>query len=153
MAPPKPDPVLSQIRVAIEVTACNPAPSLKLIEEVERRLGVPFPEWVRGVYRSCNGFCGPTGVRYLYPLDGRDGVLELTLFLRNEDWSPPWLKRAIVFGDNGVGGSITTHWLALDGKLIQWCYGDGTDFSILNCDLFALWSREQALWDAVRVRG
>jgi len=149
---PEPDPVLSKIRAVIEVTACNPAASRELIDDdVEWRLAAPFPGWLRTVYRSCNGFCGPTGVRYLYPLDGRDGVLELNLFLRDEDWAPPWLNRAIVFSDNGAGGSITTHWVALDGALIQWCYGDGADFTVLDCDLFELWRREQERWDAVSI--
>jgi hypothetical protein len=72
------------------------------------------------------------------------------LFLRNEDWSPPWLKQAIVFGDNGMDGTTSTDWLSLDGKLIEWCIGDGANFTILDCDLFALWSREQKRWEALR---
>jgi hypothetical protein len=149
MPPPEANDVLSQIRAVIEVTAWEPAKP-KLLDEVEQRLVVPFPDWLRSVYHYSNGFCGPTGVRYLYPLDGRDGVLEFTLFLREEDWSPKWLQRAIVFSDNGAGGSITIHWAALDGQLIEWCYGDGADFRILESDLLALWKREQERWDAVR---
>jgi len=146
---PDPDPVLDKIRAVIEVTALNPPASAELIDEVERRLDVTLPEWLRTVYRSCNGFCGPTGVCYLYPLHGREGVMEFTLFLR-EEWSLSWLKRAIVFSDNGVGGSITTHWAALDGKLIAWCYGDGAEFTVIDFDLFELWRREQEHWDTVR---
>ena len=148
MLVPDPDSVLSKIRAVIEVTAVNPAASRELIDDAERRLDVAFPEWLRAIYRSCNGFCGPTGVRYLYPLEGRDGVVEFTLLLRDAEWSPPWLNRAIVFSDNGAGGTITTHWAVLDGNLIEWCYGDGAEFTVLECDLLGLWRRDQCLWNA-----
>ena len=108
------NPVLSQIRAVIEVTAWSPA-KRELIATVETGLGVGFPDWLRSIYHACNGFCGPTGVPYLFPLDGRDGVLEFTLFLRGEDWSPEWLKRAIIFGMGVGSGTSTTHWAALDG--------------------------------------
>src|SRR5262245_58065153 len=130
MSSPNPDQILSQIRAVMEVTSFYSPASSELIEEVERRLAVNFPEWLRRVYLACNGFSGPTGVSYLYPLDGHDGVLEFTQFLREEDWSPPWLSRAVGFGENGAGGSITTHWLVMDGNLIEWCYGHGADYTV-----------------------
>jgi hypothetical protein len=147
MARLEPD-VLSKIRAVMEVTSCQPGAAPELIAEVERGLGVPFPAWLRDIYCACNGFCGPTGVVYLYRLDGSEGVLEFTLFLRGE-WALPWLERAIVFSDNGLGGSITTHWVALDGQLIEWCYGHGGDYTVLDYDLFEVWRREQEFWDEI----
>jgi len=152
MREPEPGLTLARIREVIEVRAYLPPPGIAALEETERALGVPFPGWLRDVYLACNGFEGPAGVRYLWPLEGREGVLLFTKFLRSEDWSPSWLDRAIIFGDNGVGGSITTHWAALDGKLIEWCYGDGAAYSVLDCGLLGLWKREQDKWDAVRAR-
>lgn len=149
MSQPDPDLVIRKIRAVIEVVACNPPATPALIDDVEHRIAVVFPEWLRTIYRSCNGFCGPTGVRYLYPLDGRYGVLEFNLFLRSQEWSPPWVKRSIIFGDNGVGGTITTHWAALDDKLIEWCYADRAEFTVLDSDLFELWRREQEDWNAL----
>jgi hypothetical protein len=163
-AVPETDPIIARIRAVITVTEFHPAPlrplfepdgrrlrvpMTELIEDVERRLAVPMPSWLRTIYLCCNGFSGPYGVGTLYHLDGDEGVLDFTLFLRTQEWSPPWLKRAIVFGDTGAGGSITTHWAALDGQLIEWCYGDGAAFTVLEPDLFALWRRVQEGWDAV----
>lgn len=144
------DRVLARIRSAIETTSINPPATPKMIESVERGLGVPFPPWLRSIYLACNGFCGPTGVGYLWPLEGEYGVEAFTHFLRNDPNWPDWLDRAIVFSDNGVGGTITVHWAALDGKLIEWCYGDNEAFTILNIDLFELWAREQKMWDEIR---
>lgn len=141
-----PDPSLSSVRNVMEISAHEPPTDIALLEETERQLGVTFPDWLRVLYLSCNGFAGPTGVRYLYPLDGPDGVLSFTKFVRDE-WRLPWLRRAIIFGDNGLGGSITVHWAALDGRLIEWCYGDGGEYTVLDFDLLELWAREQQNWN------
>jgi hypothetical protein len=143
-----PDPSLSNIRAVMEITAFLPPAPVTVLEETERQLGVVFPNWLRAFYLSCNGFRGPTGVSYLYALDGREGVLEFTKFVR-EEWGLPWLQRAIIFSDNGLGGSITIHWAALDGKLIEWCYGDDGEYKVLEFDLLALWAREQRMWNTL----
>jgi hypothetical protein len=163
MAPPEADPVLAQIRAVIAVTAFHPpplrplfepdgrrlaVPLTELVEDTERRLGVAMPPWLRAIYHSCNGFAGPYGVGILYHL-GSEGAADFTLFLREQPWSPPWLKRAIVFGYVGGSGSTTTHSVALDGKLVEWCYGDGAKFTVPEGDLFDLWRRIQASWDAL----
>ena len=145
-----PDPSLSRVREVMNVTAHEPPLDISILEETERRLGVAFPDWLRVFYLSCNGFKGPTGVRYLYPLDGRDGVLCFTEFVR-EEWGLDWLQRAIIFSDNGLGGSVTVHWCALDGKLIEWCYGDEGEYTVLDLDLLTLWAREQKNWSSIDV--
>ena len=139
--------VLAKIRSAMKAEEFKPPAAAALIEDVERGLGITFPSWLREVYLACNGFTGPTGVRYLYPLEGPGGALDWTLFLRDEPWWPDWLDRSIIFSDNGLGGSITTHWGVLDGDLIEWCYGDVDDYSILNFDIYELWAREQRWWN------
>jgi hypothetical protein len=122
----------------------------ELIAAVEQKLAVAMPPWLREVYLSCNGFLGPAGVCCLYRLDGPEGVGDFTLFLREQDWAPPWLQRAIVFGYIGGSGSTTSHTVALDGRLIEWCYGDGDQYRALNGGLFALWRQIQAQWDQLR---
>ena len=149
MPTPLPDPSLSNIREVMEITAHQPPTSIEALEETERQLGVAFPDWLRVFYLSCNGFSGPTGVRYLYPLDGPEGVLLFTQFVR-EEWAIPWLQRAIVFSDNGLGGSVTVHWGSLDGQLIEWCYGDEGEYTVLGFDLLTLWAREQRMWNSIR---
>jgi hypothetical protein len=143
------NPMLVRLHSAIEVTKYNPPASHELIAQAEARLGQQLPDWLRLIYVSFNGFSGPTEVRYLYSLDGAEGAAEFTLFLRSEDWCPSWISRAIIFGENGVGGTLTTHWAALDGDLIEWCYADGEVFTALPCDLFEVWRREQEHWNEV----
>ena len=138
--------ILNRIRSAMPDASFDPPATSAMIDAAEGALGVPLPDWLREIYLACNGFRGPTDVRYLYPLDGREGVAEFTFFLRTE-WSLPWLSRAIVFSDNGVGGTCTVHWAALDGMLIEWCYGDGEEYTVVDGDLYDVLSREQVMWD------
>jgi hypothetical protein len=138
--------VLGRIREVMPSAVFDPPATAAMLNAAERSLGVALPDWLREIYLACNGFRGPTDVRYLYTLDGDDGAIEFTSFLRTE-WSLPWLDRAIVFSDNGVGGSCTVHWAILDGQLIEWCYGDGGDYTLADGDVFALLAREQALWN------
>ncbi|HUO07497.1 MAG TPA: SMI1/KNR4 family protein [Phycisphaerae bacterium] len=135
----------------MKVEKMAPPATPELIAEVEQGLSVAFPNWLREIYLTCDGFTGPTGVRYVWPLNGDQGVLRCNHFLR-EDWQCDWLRRAIIFSDNGLGGSITVHWGALDGRLIEWCYGDADEYKILDLSLFDLWAREQAIWDDVLKR-
>jgi hypothetical protein len=164
MAIPETGTILARIRESIRVEKFYPpplrplfepdgrrlhVPMTELLAAVERKLGVPMPLWLREVYQTCNGFSGPYDVCILYPLDGNAGVGDFTLFLRDQDWSPPWLTRAIVFGFIAGSGSTTAHSVALDGQLIEWCYGDGDKYRVLEGGLFELWRRIQARWDAV----
>jgi hypothetical protein len=34
--------------------------------------------------------------------------------------------------------------------LIEWCYGDGPDYQVLDVDIYGVWAREQRNWDRVR---
>jgi hypothetical protein len=162
MPSPETDPVLANIRRVIRVKKFYPPPLRPLFEpdgrrlqipmpeliaDVERQLNVPMPPWLREVYLSCNGFSGPTDECYLYPLHGREGVGEFTLFLREQEWAPAWLECAIVFGYIGGSGSTTAHTVALDGQLIEWCYGDGERYTVLEGGLLDLWGKIQARWD------
>jgi hypothetical protein len=124
-------------------------PMTELIADAERRLGVPFPPWLREVYECCNGFATHTGECILYPIHGSEGVTEFNLFLREMEWAPSWLPRAIVFGYTGGSGSITTHTVARDGELVEWTYIDGENVHRPSGDLFAVWRRVQAEWAAV----
>jgi hypothetical protein len=123
------------------------------IDDVGRELGVQFPSWLRHIYLATDGFLGPTGVRYLYRLGGSDGVLNFNRFLRQEWNEATWLSKAIIFAENGVGGTLTVHWAALDGQLIEWCYGDGSEYQVLDCDIFTVWAREQKNWDGLEAEG
>lgn len=138
--------IKDRILAAMPNASFNESATLDLIEQAQLALAVTFPHWLKELYLTCDGFSGPTEVRYLYPLLGGDGTVEFTLFLRNE-WQLPWLNRCAIFSENGGGGSNTVHWGICDGKLIEWCYGDGDAFTEIDVDFFAILRREQSLWD------
>jgi hypothetical protein len=140
--------IIDRISAVMRVTQYFPPADPKDVDHVEQELGVRFPPWLRQIYAAADGFLGPTEVRYLYPLLPTNGVLDFTRFLRADWRDAVWLQRAIVFAENGLGGSLTTHWAALDGQLIEWCYGDGAEYRVLDVDIFAVWAREQLKYDA-----
>jgi hypothetical protein len=161
---PGPDPILARIKAVTPVEAFHQAPlrplfepdgsrlrvpMTTLIEQTERGLGSPFPEWLRTVYLHCNGFRGPVGRCSLFRLDGDDGVLEFNLFLRTQEWAPSWLGRGMLFMDQRVSWTLNTHWAVLDGKLIEWHPQEYEKYTVLDCDLFELWRREQERHDAL----
>ena len=121
------------------------------VAAAEARLGVPFPAWLRELYLACDGFVGPTGWHYLSRLGGRDGLVEFNEFLRLEAWAPPWLARVIVFASDTSSGTLTTHFAALDGDLIEWCLGDGDEYTKFDGTVFDLYRREQSRWDELQV--
>lgn len=122
------------------------------IAAAEARLGVPFPDWLRELYLACDGFVGPTGTwQYLTRLGGRDGLVEFTEFLRVEPWAPPWLSRAVIFGSDANSGTLTTHFAALDGDLIEWCLGDGDEYTKFDGTVYDLYRGEQSRWDQIEL--
>ncbi len=133
----------------MRVESFGPPADPAAIAAAEHRLGVTFPSWLRDLYLSCDGFVGPTSWPYLLPLGGRDGLIEFTQFLRGEFWTPRWLNRAVVFGTDLGSGTSTVNFCALDGDLIEWCLGDGAEFTRFEGTVFDLYRREQAGWDEI----
>ena len=138
--------IKERILAAMPKVSFNGPATLDMIEKAQLSLGVTFPAWLRDLYLVCDGFSGPTDVRYLYSLCGEGGVVEFTKFLRNE-WKLPWLNQCAIYSDNGGGGSSTVHWGIWEGKLIEWCYGDGNVFREFDGNFFTILKREQSLWD------
>ncbi len=119
------------------------------IQRVEREFDVPFPAWLRSIYRACNGFTTRWNTQSLLPLDDvlRHREIMLTTFEDPEESLPDWLPRAIVFFYEGGSGTCTTHWAALDDQLIKWCYGDWDEFDSPNESFFDLLRELQNKWD------
>ena len=143
------DAIRAALCEAMRVESFGLPADLLAIRTAEDRLGVLFPQWLRDLYLACDGFLGPTAWPYLFPLEGGDGVVEFTEFLRGEDWTPPWLTRAVVFGSNVGGGTGTVNYAALDGELIEWCLGDGGEATRFDGSVIDLYRREQALWNQI----
>jgi hypothetical protein len=118
-----------------------------MIRDAEARVGARFQPWLSEVYLAANGVRTCYGTAYLWPLDGRDGTVEMTLFLRNEDWAPAWLSAAIVIGSTDSSGSSTTHWVCVDNQLASWCYSDRGVFVGRTEGLTEAWRRDSSQAD------
>ena len=147
MSSEAPDRVRQRLLDVMRVETFYPPADASAIAAAETRVGVVFPQWLRNLYLACNGFRGPTQWEYLLPLEGCEGLVEFTQFLRAEEWAPPWLARAVVFGSDTGSLSLTTHFVALDGALVTWTFGDGPVFVEFDGTVYDLYRREQALWD------
>src|SRR5687768_1962049 len=139
MSPEDPHPVRIALREAMRVESFGPPAHPDRIAEAEQRLGVEFPSWLRDLYLACDGFTGPTAWPYLLPLGGRDGVIEFNEFLRGEDWAPVWLPRAVVFATDTGSGTGTVNFAVLDGELIEWCLGDGSEYTAFDGTIYDLY--------------
>src|SRR5271168_4574213 len=78
------------------------------IVDAERALGHKLPPLLDELYRSFDGFTGPTNARFLYPLLVPPSAMATSLvahtkFLRSETDFPPFLQRVVALGDTGVG--------------------------------------------------
>lgn len=132
-----------QLEQSIVVEHINPPVPASELVKIERQVGVPFPSWLKEFYTKCNGFEGETGIKYAWNLNE---ISQMTLCIRGEEWAPPWINKAILFGDNGFGGTSTEYWVALEGKLVRWCLGDGPVYHEVS-DLETLWKTLQTEWD------
>lgn len=149
MSPEGPDLIRQRLLDVMRVETFYPPADVSAIAAAETRLGVMFPQWLRELHLACNGFRGPTQFMYLLSLEGREGLVEFTEFLRADHRPPPWLARAVVFGSDTGSGTLTTLFVSLDGELVTWTLGDGPVFNKFEGSVFDLYRREQQLWDEV----
>jgi hypothetical protein len=107
------------VSAAVEVGALFPAgvfgaPCTEVeIATAERALGHKLPPILQELYRAFDGFVGPTGTQFLYPLlksphKMKTSLVEYTKFLRTEfrgskGYIPELLQRSVAVGDTGIG--------------------------------------------------
>jgi hypothetical protein len=129
------------------VTSFGPPCSPEQIEEASRKLALRFPDALRSLYLAFDGLRGPTNAAFLWSLAK---VVDQNLFVREEEWAPSWLRRVIIFGDDGIGGTIGIQW-AIDpdhtDQIIEWCLGSLSDRPIGGSTVFEVWRREQERYD------
>ena len=123
----------------------GPPSSEVQIVDAERALGHKLPPLLDELYRSFDGFTGPTGAQFLYSLLVTPGVMSTSLvvhtrFLRSENYLPPFLQRVVALGDTGVGPC----WLMeIDHprRLLWWDAEWGDDYEVVSCGLLDAWVR------------
>src|SRR3712207_4216953 len=125
---------------------CTPAD----VARAEKLLGHTLPPPLTELYLNFDGFAGPTNAAFFYPLltpspFSNTSLVEYTLFLRGEDYFPPFLRRALAIGDYGVGPC----WLiSLDnpGSVLEWD-GEWDDYETLEGTLVDVWRGKKELFE------
>ena len=77
------------------------------IARAESLLGEAIPPVVRDLYLAFDGFDGPTGAAFLWPLfeeqPGAGGLVEMNLFLRGGEFPEALVSQCLFYGDPGTG--------------------------------------------------
>jgi hypothetical protein len=115
----------------------SPCPESE-ISRAESELGATLPAVLRELYLAFDGFNGPTGAAFFWPLFGHvensPGLVEMNLFYRGDDLFPQGLvSQCIFFGDNGCGPQWGMK-RDVPGKVILWdaAWGDEYEVSYTN---------------------
>lgn len=128
----------------------EPCPESELVR-AEALLGELVPDVLRELYRSFNGFAGPTSAPFLWPLferrRGASALVEMNLFLRHGSEFPRALMlQCLFYGDAGVGPSWGLK-RDLPGKVILWDAEWGDDFEVVGDDLLEVWMKEKRAYE------
>jgi hypothetical protein len=122
------------------------------IAQVEQALGHPLPDQIRSLYLEFDGFHGPTGANFLFPVrertpPGSESLLTYTQFFRSEDYFPEWLQHAVAVGDNGTG---TTWFILLEEgeRIVRWD-AEWEEYEEVEGNLLDAWIAERKLYESV----
>jgi len=122
------------------------------IAQVEQALGHALPDQLRSLYLEFDGFQGPTGAHFLFPVlergtPGSESLLTYTQFFRGEDYFPEWLQQAVAVGDNGTG---TTWFVLLEARerLVRWD-AEWEEYEEVEGSLLDAWIAERKLYESV----
>jgi hypothetical protein len=119
------------------------------IGRAEAVLGEPLPPVLRELYLAFDGFLGSTNAGFLWPLFGREGLVEMNLFFRGDDLFPQGLvSQCLFFGGDGCGPQWGIK-RDLPGKVIQWDARWGNDFEVVGDSPLEVWRAEKQSYDAL----
>ena len=132
-----------------EASFSSPA-SEATIAGAERQLGQPLPQFLRELYLEFDGFLGPTGSPFLFPVltpprEGAETLTTYTQFFRTETGMPDWLKNAVVVGDDGTGMA----WFVLldeNLKIVRWD-AEWEEYEAVEDGLLEEWIRAKEHYD------
>jgi hypothetical protein len=126
---------------------CGPPCAASDVAQAEIDLGERLPDDLRELYRSFDGFCGPTSAQFLWPLFGPSGLVEMNRHLRTGAEFPRELVLcSVFFGDPGYGDLWGISSCA-PGKIIKWSPSWGADFEVAGDALLDVWIAEKQLYD------
>jgi hypothetical protein len=115
----------------------------------EAALGEPLPAALRELYLAFDGFLGSTNAQFLWPLFGREGLVELNEFFRGDDLFPQGLVgQCLFFGDYGCG-PLWGFKRDLPDKVIKWDAEWGVDFEVVGDSPLAVWRAAKQWYDAL----
>lgn len=141
--------LVEKVRESFREFPFGPPATLEDLRRAESKLGEPLPSVLRDLYLAFDGFRGPTNARYLWPLFGKDGLVEFNTFLRFGDEFPRELVRScIFFGDEGIGPMWGIKH-DLPGNIICWDAEWGTDFEIVGTTPLEVWLESKRGFDAI----
>jgi len=119
----------------------------------EAALGHPLPAPVKELYLQFDGFLGPTNAQFFLSLleppgPMKESLVGFTLFLREEDYCPPWLQSAVAIGNNGTGAG----WYVLlddPSRVVRWSASWGDEYEPLDGSILEVWLREKDLYESI----
>ena len=146
----------AQVRSSFPNSAFGPPVSAQVISEVEAELGHELPQVLRDLYLNFDGFMGPLNTPFLFPLRERptemqESLLSFTRFLRDEDYCPPWLHRAVAVGGDG-GGSAWFVLLETPDCVVRWEAEWGPEYEQLEGSLLDVWLSKKSVFESLLPR-
>ena len=118
-------------------------------------LGEEMPEILQTLYRAFNGFLGPTGAGFFWPLfasaKNPTGLVETNNFFRlrvNDPFPPEIVTQCLFFGDNGIGAQWGFR-KDLPGKVIKWDAEWGLDFELAGENPLDAWVAEKKFYEDI----
>ena len=147
--------------LATEVRAMFPGATFRppcadaQISMAEQRLGHALPPILVDIYRAFDGFLGPTGAQFLYPLDDptretSTTLVTYTLFLRGQDYFPAFLKSAVAVGDMGAGACWLI-FLSEPTRVALWDAEWGDDYERLEGGIADVWRSAKEQYESLGV--
>ena len=140
-----------QVRAHFAGRRFGPPATEAAVRRAEDALGGPIPPILRELYLAFDGFDGPTGAAFLWPLSEpvAGGLVELNLFFRGDDLFPHELVSVcLFFGDNGIGPQWGLH-QDRPGQVIRWDARWGTEVEVAGATPLEVWLTERRLYDEV----
>jgi len=131
-------------------TLGSPCPESE-ISRAESELGETLPPVLRELYLAFDGFNGPTGAAFFWPLfahgENAPGLVEMNLFYRGDDLFPRGLVSQCLFFGDGGGGPQWGIKQDIPGKIILWDAEWGSEFEVAGADPLEVWANEKRIYD------